>query len=160
MGPDGHTCSLFPSHPLLDEKTRWVTYLTDSPKPPPVRITLTYPAIASARNVVSLGYGFDSNTLKRVLEEEDAETGLPMARIKSSGGSPVVWFVGEESVSSRTLFSSRMGCSGSASKLTSPSRRRPRRLITRLRPFEGSQEGPTCSTQPAAPGSRQLSGNW
>lgn len=102
MGPDGHTCSLFPSHPLLDEKTRWVTYLTDSPRPPPVRITLTYPSIASARNVVSLGFGFNADTLKRVLEKEDPESGLPMARIKSSDGSPVVWFVGEESVSARS----------------------------------------------------------
>ncbi|ORY90659.1 6-phosphogluconolactonase [Leucosporidium creatinivorum] len=97
MGPDGHTCSLFPSHPLLNESSRWVTFLTDSPKPPPVRITLTYPSIASARNIVSLGYGFDAATLKRVLEKEDRETGLPAARIKSSDGSPVLWFIGEGS---------------------------------------------------------------
>ncbi|KAM7271534.1 hypothetical protein ACFE04_030748 [Oxalis oulophora] len=53
MGPDGHVASLFPGHPLVKEKEKWVTFIKDSPKPPPERITFTFPVInSSAYNVL------------------------------------------------------------------------------------------------------------
>ena len=47
LGPDGHTASLLPGEPVLDEHRRWVAAVSHGR--PEVRITLTYPAISSRR---------------------------------------------------------------------------------------------------------------
>lgn len=51
MGPDGHVASLFPGHPQLRETSRRVVEVFDSPKPPPQRISLTFPALNHAHSV-------------------------------------------------------------------------------------------------------------
>jgi 6-phosphogluconolactonase len=51
MGPEGHINSLFPHTAAVRETTRLVVGVTDSPKPPPRRITLTLPAIQRSREV-------------------------------------------------------------------------------------------------------------
>ncbi len=53
MGPDGHTASLFPGSAALAETARTVVPV-HGPKPPPVRLTITPPVIASARNIYLL----------------------------------------------------------------------------------------------------------
>jgi 6-phosphogluconolactonase len=51
MGGEGHINSLFPHTPAVRETDRMVVGVTDSPKPPPRRITLTLPAIQRSREV-------------------------------------------------------------------------------------------------------------
>ncbi|HET6736033.1 6-phosphogluconolactonase [Mycobacterium sp.] len=51
MGGEGHINSLFPHTPAVQETNRMVVGVTDSPKPPPRRITLTLPAIQRSREV-------------------------------------------------------------------------------------------------------------
>ncbi len=51
MGPDGHVASLFPGHPQLDVTDRIAVPVTDSPKPPPERISLTFPALNRTHEV-------------------------------------------------------------------------------------------------------------
>ena len=50
MGPDGHTASIFPEHPSAhDDRPAYAEH--GAPKPPPTRITMGWPALASAREV-------------------------------------------------------------------------------------------------------------
>ena len=51
MGGEGHVNSLFPHTAATRETERMVVGVTDSPKPPPQRITLTLPAVARSREV-------------------------------------------------------------------------------------------------------------
>lgn len=50
VGPDGHINSLFPGMPALYD-TRTVVGVRGSPKPPPVRISLTLPVVARSQEV-------------------------------------------------------------------------------------------------------------
>ncbi|PXX53326.1 6-phosphogluconolactonase [Nocardia tenerifensis] len=52
MGGEGHVNSLFPHTDAVREEHELVVAVTNSPKPPPVRVTLTIPAIRRARHVV------------------------------------------------------------------------------------------------------------
>jgi 6-phosphogluconolactonase len=51
VGPDGHIASLFPGFPQLDVDDDIAVGVTGSPKPPPERISLTFPALCRAASV-------------------------------------------------------------------------------------------------------------
>jgi 6-phosphogluconolactonase len=56
VGPDGHVASLFPGQPALADPHS-VCGVTNSPKPPPVRISFTMPTINRARQVWLIASG-------------------------------------------------------------------------------------------------------
>uniref|UniRef100_A0A0D6R4W3 6-phosphogluconolactonase n=2 Tax=Araucaria cunninghamii TaxID=56994 RepID=A0A0D6R4W3_ARACU len=96
MGPDGHIASLFPGHPLLNEMEKWITFITDSPKPPPGRITVTLPVINSAANVAVVATGAGkAETLKRVLGGEQHDELLPVQMVSPADGK-LTWFTDKE----------------------------------------------------------------
>eukprot|EP01018_Ginkgo_biloba_P003333 Gb_38657 [translate_table: standard] len=99
MGPDGHIASLFPNHPLINEKEEWITFITDSPKPPPERITFTLPVINSAANVVVVVTGAEkAATLQRVFGEELPPGSLPAQMVSPKDGN-LVWVADKEAAS-------------------------------------------------------------
>lgn len=81
MGPDGHTCSLFPGSNLLAEQDLWVAGIVDSPKPPPRRITFTLPDLNHAARCAFVATGAGKvDTLHEVLDQPD--NGLPCSRVR------------------------------------------------------------------------------
>jgi 6-phosphogluconolactonase len=89
LGSDGHTASLFPHSPALDQKERWVVGIAKAGMEPFVpRVTLTFPALASTHEMLFLVDSADKRAiLSRVLAGED----LPAHRAYSDGN--LVWLV-------------------------------------------------------------------
>lgn len=87
LGSDGHTASLLPGEPALEERTRWVVPVSHGR--PEVRITLTFPAIESSRHVAFLVEGKSKATTLAAIRAGESQ--LPAARVRPMG--ELVWFV-------------------------------------------------------------------
>lgn len=87
LGPDGHTASLLPGEPVLDERTRWVAAVSHGR--PEVRITMTYPVIESSRQVAFLVAGKEKATIFNSIRRGGSD--VPAARVNPVGD--LVWFV-------------------------------------------------------------------
>lgn len=90
MGPDGHTASLFPGSPALDETVRNVIPAR-GPKPPPQRLTFTFPLLNAARHVVFLAKGDDK--LPLIEEIIAGRCTLPAAHVRPTNGK-LTWITG------------------------------------------------------------------
>ncbi|ESW08480.1 hypothetical protein PHAVU_009G049200 [Phaseolus vulgaris] len=98
MGPDGHVASLFPGHPLVHENKRWVAFIKDSPKPPPERITLTFPVINSCAYAALVVTGKDeADAVHSVLGKSENPVKLPAALVSPEG--ELKWFLDKDAAS-------------------------------------------------------------
>ena len=69
IGPEGHVASLFPGMPALYDE-RSAVAVRGSPKPPPIRLTLTLPSIQAAREVWIIASGPDkANAIAMALSD-------------------------------------------------------------------------------------------
>lgn len=72
MGPDGHTCSLFPGHSLLKYcGERLIMPISDSPKSPPERVTMTLPLIKKSKCNIYAMTGATKEDIAKVLSYID-----------------------------------------------------------------------------------------
>ena len=87
LGADGHTASLLPGEPVLQERKRWVAAVSHGR--PEVRITMTYPAIESSRRVAFLVAGKEKASIFRAIRTGGSQ--VPAARVRPVG--ELIWFV-------------------------------------------------------------------
>lgn len=96
IGSDGHTASLFPGRPELEERQRLVVKVAGAPQPPPNRITMTLPLLNRARLVVLLATG--AKKAEIVARAVAGDPAVPAARVAPEEGR-LVWLVDEEAAS-------------------------------------------------------------
>ncbi|HEY4275868.1 MAG TPA: 6-phosphogluconolactonase [Rhizomicrobium sp.] len=87
LGEDGHTASLLPGQPVLDERTRWVAVVPEGRREP--RISLTYPALESSRVMLFLVSG--AGKKDALARARAADPSVPAGRLKLQG--EVIWLV-------------------------------------------------------------------
>jgi 6-phosphogluconolactonase len=91
VGPDTHVASLFPELPAVRETERTVVGVHGAPKPPPTRVTLTLPAIRSAREVWLLAAGEDKAQAAAIALSGAGEVQAPAAG--AHGRSRTLWLL-------------------------------------------------------------------
>jgi 6-phosphogluconolactonase len=91
VGPDTHVASLFPEHPGVHETVRTVIGVHGSPKPPPTRISLTFPAIRAAHEVWLLAAGEDKAEAAEIALAGAGEIQAPAAG--AYGRSRTLWLL-------------------------------------------------------------------
>jgi 6-phosphogluconolactonase len=87
LGADGHTASLLPGEPVLEERRQWVAAVSHGR--PEVRITMTYPPIESSRRVLFLVAGKEKAEIFGAIRA--GKSRAPAARVRPVG--ELFWFV-------------------------------------------------------------------
>lgn len=99
VGPDGHVASLFPGLDGVEVTEASVIGVTGSPKPPPLRISLTLPTINGAEQVWCVVSGAEkANAVARALSDEGRAVGdLPASRV--TGTRATLWLLDADAAS-------------------------------------------------------------
>lgn len=94
LGPDGHVASLFPGNAALDVEDAIAVGVPDSPKPPPERISLTFPALNRSRAVWFLVSSAEkADAVARARADEGSVAQTPARGITGEPGATVTWFL-------------------------------------------------------------------
>jgi 6-phosphogluconolactonase len=104
LGMDGHTASLFPGAPATREKKYWVAAVHHRVPPLPLvdRVTLTFPVLNAAANVLFLVSGAEkAETLAQVLHGPSQPDQLPAQEVRPINGT-VRWFVDQAAAGKRS----------------------------------------------------------
>lgn len=102
IGPDGHVASLFPQQTSLRVTDRSTAAVHGSPKPPPTRVTLTFPAINAASEVWVLASGTEkAEAVRLALEPATDPRQVPAAGV--SGRDRTLFLIDEEAAAELPL---------------------------------------------------------
>lgn len=83
IGSDGHTASIFAGSPAVREMQRHVVAVSDSPKPPPRRLTVTPRTIVEARAVLVMAWGSGkASAVLRALDPRADPVDVPAALVR------------------------------------------------------------------------------
>jgi 6-phosphogluconolactonase len=94
VGPDGHVASLFPGRPELQVADAATVPVSGSPKPPPLRISLTVPALRTARQVWFVVAGADKAPAVSIARSADDDPEVPASWVR--GTERTVWWLDRE----------------------------------------------------------------
>ncbi len=108
MGEDGHTASLFPGSPALQERTRLVVPST-APKGIAQRITFTFPLINQAEAVMFVVTGDGkASPVRAVLEpQKGATVACPAGSVNPTAGR-LIWMLDEAAASQLAFAKQRL----------------------------------------------------
>ncbi|GAA1191190.1 6-phosphogluconolactonase [Prauserella alba] len=94
LGGEGHTASIFPDTPAAHEAERSVVAVRDCPKPPPTRVSLTFPAIRRATEVWLVTAGAAKADAVAAAHRGVGEVELPVAGAR--GTARTLWLLDTE----------------------------------------------------------------
>jgi 6-phosphogluconolactonase len=90
IGPDGHTASLFPNAPALEERVLLATAAAPGLEPWVERVTMTIPALASAAHVVFLAVGTEKADAVHRAFRAPPSRAVPASLVRSTSGRTTV----------------------------------------------------------------------